>query len=191
MKNKVIDIDKFYSDDLVNNIIKLLKSDKIIIMPSDTIYGFLSLPSGENRLRNIKKRDKKPFLFLISDFDQLNKLNINFKNIKNILKKYWPGPVTFILEQNNGNTMGIRMPDWDLLQKIINDVGSPLLSTSVNYSGMPFFYKKKDIVKEFYSKVDLIIIDKNFKQNISSTIVDLTKNPYEIIRKGDVAFEIN
>ena len=191
MRNEVVEIDKFYPDDLVNNIIRLLKTGKIIIMPSDTIYGFLCLQNSENKLRNIKNRDKKPFLFLISDFEQLNKLDINFKKVKDILKKYWPGSVTFILEQNNGNTLGIRMPDWKLLQKIINDVGSPLISTSVNYSGMPSFYKKEEIVKEFSDKVDLIIIDKNFKQNTSSTIVDLTKNPYEIIRKGNITFEIN
>jgi len=191
VKNKVIEINSEYPDRLVLNIIKLIKDEKIIIMPSDTVYGFLSLPSQESRLREIKKRDKKPFLFLISNFSQLNKINVNTKTNKLILEKYWPGPITFILNQKNNNSIGIRMPDWYLLQKIIDGVGLPLISTSVNYSGMPVLNNIKDIINEFSEKVDLIIFDKSFKQDISSTIVNLTKKPYKILRKGSVLFEID
>jgi L-threonylcarbamoyladenylate synthase len=189
LKNKVFEIDKVYPEKLLIKIIEELKKDKIIIMPSDTIYGFLSLPSQEKKLRKIKKRDKKSFLFLISNFNQLNKLNVNIEKNEHILKKYWPGPITFILKQNDDNTIGIRMPDWDILHRIINKIGYPLISTSVNYSGLPSFNEKDIIIKEFLNKVDLIIIDKNFKQNISSTIVDLSNKPYKILRKGKINFE--
>ena len=144
MKNnqKVVIVDKIYPDDLIFKLIKLIKGGKIIIMPSDTIYGFLCLPSRENKLREIKKRDKKPFLFLISDFNQLNTLEINTEKVKDILEKYWPGSITFILHRDDGKSIGIRMPHWFLLRRIIDNVGSPLISTSVNYSGMPSFNNK-------------------------------------------------
>lgn len=189
MKTKVIEINKNYSDKVISEIIQFIKNDKIIIMPSDTIYGFLSLPSQENKLRQIKKRDNKPFLYLISQLNQLKELKINLQDYKIILEKYWPGPITFILKQDKNKTIGVRMPKWGILQKIISKIGFPLISTSVNYSGMQLINDKDEIIKEFSEKVDLIIIDDNYTQSISSTIVDISKKPYQILRKGSISFE--
>ena len=129
VKNKVIVINKNYTSKVISKIIKLLKDNKIIIMPSDTIYGFFSLPTQENKLRQIKRRDNKPFLYLISNLNQLKILNIDLRHYKFILEKYWPDPITFILKQDKNRTIGVRMPKWDILQRIINDVGFPLIST--------------------------------------------------------------
>ena len=57
-------------------------------------------------------------MYLVSDYSQLVKLDIVYKNHKNILDKYWPGPITFIMNSIN-NTVGLRMPDWDVLKIII------------------------------------------------------------------------
>ncbi len=190
VKNKVIEINKNYTNNVISEIFNLLKENKIIIMPSDTIYGFLTLPSQENKLRQIKRRDNKPFLYLISNLNQLKLLNIDIQNYKFILEKYWPGSITFILQQNNNKTIGVRMPEWSILQRIINNVGFPLISTSVNYSGKPLITDKEEIINEFSNKVDLIVIDKNYNQNISSTIVDISKKPFKVLREGSVYFEI-
>jgi len=186
--SKIVTIKGNYTDNILTIIEEFILSGKIVIMPSDTIYGFLSLPDCEDRIRIIKNRDEKPFLFLISDFDQLASIGINHENYNNILKKYWPGSITFILKSGIMNTVGVRLPDNDILRNIIRNIEKPLISTSVNLSGFPPINNADLIIKDFGKKVDLIIIDKNFNISSASTIVDLTQKPYKIIRKGNINF---
>ncbi len=186
MKCEILTV-KNYNDDVINKISSLIKKNKIVIMPSDTVYGFLALPKMENKLRKIKKRDVKPFLYLINDLDMLDYLGID-KNLNiEILNKYWPGPFTFILDNKSGG-VGVRMPDSKELRQIIKEAESPLISTSVNYSGEESLNEINEIIKEFQDKADLIISDKIFKSTIASAIVDLRNNPYKILRKGSIEF---
>jgi len=177
-----------YTDEILTIICKTIKNNKIVIMPSDTIYGFLCLKANEKRLRLLKKRDEKPFLYLISGISELNKLNVDHQRYVEVLSRYWPGRITFIMEDLNKKTVGVRFPDWVVLKEIILRSGEPLISTSVNYSGMNPIKDIDEIIKEFATKVDLTVIDENFKIHGSSTIVDLTQNPFKVIRKGSVEF---
>jgi L-threonylcarbamoyladenylate synthase len=187
MKSEIITIDSPAKYEVeAERIASFLKNGKIVIMPSDTIYGFLTLPENEEKLRIIKKRENKPFLFLIYDIFQLDVLNISLDPVKGILSRYWPGAVTFIMRSRDEKTVGIRFPDWRIMQHIIKLAGSPLLSTSVNYSGEPALSDTDEIIKEFEDKVDLIVVDKSFKGKNSSTIADISSMPYRIIRKGEV-----
>ncbi|HOJ63557.1 MAG TPA: L-threonylcarbamoyladenylate synthase [Spirochaetota bacterium] len=184
---KILEI-KGYSKKLIDLIVDCLNKDKVIIMPSDTIYGFLTKTKNEQRLREIKRRDEKPFLHLISRYSQLSLLNIDPEIYIEILQKNWPGNISFIMNDINNKKLGVRMPDFEELRNILDRVNEPLLSTSVNFSGMNTLNNPEDIIKNFSELVDLIIIDKNFKEKLASTIVDLTTSPYTIIRKGDKEF---
>lgn len=186
---EIIKIDnQFYNDDVIKNIVKTIKNGKIIIMPSDTIYGFLCLPELEEELRILKKRDEKPFLYLISNFEDLNYFKIEYKSKIDLLKRNWPGPFTFLLKNIENNIYGFRLPDWEVLRKIINQIGSPLISTSVNYSGQAAMNDINEIKNEFNNKVDLIVDDCLFKANIASSIIDISEKTYKIIRKGSAEF---
>jgi len=187
---KIIIDDTGYNDDVLSKITDRIKNGKIVIMPSDTVYGFLTVNSNEGKLRVIKKRDKKPFLFLISSFEDIGLLGAELEDHQmNILKKFWPGKVTFILSKKDGTTIGVRMPDWEVLRFIIKESGTPLLSTSVNYSGENALANIENITGEFDDKVDLIVYDRFFHSANASTIVDLTKKPYKVLREGSVHVE--
>lgn len=186
--NKIITITNgVYTKNIIDKIVSCLCNEEIIIMPSDTIYGFLALSNKEKQLREIKKRDEKPFLYLIHNINQLTFMGITINNItSSILSKYWPGSVTFILSSVDGKTYGVRMPEWNVLYSILKKVDKPLLSTSVNLSGEPAINNINNIINQFRDNVSLIINDVKFKPKEASTIVDLTKNPYQIIRQGSV-----
>jgi L-threonylcarbamoyladenylate synthase len=197
--NNIIEINDKYTDEIIDIIVENLKNKKIIIMPSDTIYGFLAVPNCEERIINIKKRDNKPFLYLISDISQLEPLGVAKNSYSDILNKYWPGPLTFIMNRNNKKakfninkkTVGVRMPDWDVLLKIIYKTGEPLISTSVNYSGEKALEDIDEIIKKFGNSIDLIIVDRGKNKSISSTIVDISEKPYKILRNGSGKFNEN
>lgn len=185
---KVFEITE-YREDIIDMVVDYLLKDKVIIMPSDTIYGFLTRVKNENRLREIKNRDEKPFLHIISNYSQLAMLDIEVERYIKILEKNWPGSISFLMYDKNNKKIGVRMPDFYVLKNLLDKVNEPLLSTSVNFSGLPAMNNPEDIIRDFHNLVDLIIIDKNFKEGSASTIVDLTTNPYTIIRKGEKDFK--
>jgi L-threonylcarbamoyladenylate synthase len=154
-------------------------------MPSDTIYGFLFLPTLEKKVREIKKRDDKPFLSLIADFTDLKKLNIDFSLYSDLLSKNWPGPFTFLLNNALGIKTGVRLPEWKVLQKIIKECNAPLMSTSVNYSGEPAINVPEEIINKFGDQTNLMIFDNAFIPQASSAIIDYDGKDYQIVREGN------
>jgi L-threonylcarbamoyladenylate synthase len=187
---EILEIDDKYKDSQIDTITKSLKESKIVIMPTDTIYGFSCIKESETKLREIKKRDSKPFIYLISNYDMLTKFEIDIETHKAILEKNWHNMITFILPTKKNEKVAIRMPNNPILLKIIDIVGEPIVSTSVNYSGEPIITSIDDIIYEFHNKVDLIVVDRSFLGEKVSTIVDLTEDNYKIIRDGATKFII-
>ncbi|MCG8569271.1 MAG: threonylcarbamoyl-AMP synthase [Spirochaetes bacterium] len=183
MSKKIIIQNQQYN--CIKEIVQTLLSGGIVIMPSDTIYGFLFTQKNEQKVRDIKKRDKKPFLYLIDDLSRLKALDIDLKPYQDILLKNWPGPFTFILEDQQKKTVGVRWPDWSVLQDIIAQCNQPLLSTSINLSGQPALNQPEKIEQYFGRQVDLMVFDTAFKASGASTIVQVNDQNYHVIRTGD------
>jgi tRNA threonylcarbamoyl adenosine modification protein (Sua5/YciO/YrdC/YwlC family) len=114
------------------------------------------------------------------------------------MKKTLPGPFTFILEANNQvpkimqskrKTVGIRIPNNNIIREIVKELGNPILSASVKDDDEIIEYTTDPelIHEKFGNRVD-IVIDGGYGDNVPSTIIDCTANELEIVRegKGDV-----
>ena len=180
--SETIYIDGGYPVDKIANV---LANDGIVIMPSDTVYGFLFTQNVAEKVRMIKRRDDKPFLFFISDINQLEELKVRYKPFIDVLKKNWPGPFTFIFDNYDGTTSGVRMPEWSVLKELSEKTGKILYSTSVNFSGEQPLENPTEMEKAFGNSVDLFIFDEKYKPGIPSTIVRVSENDgIKIIREG-------
>ena len=182
-----------YQEDSVDLVVENLRNRDVVIIPSDTIYGFSGLaPWTEDSIKNIKGRDEnKPFIQLIAEPDDIFK----FTNVKISPKllAYWPGPVTIVvpLAEDESKTVGFRCPNDDWLREIIRKAGFPIYSTSVNYSGQPSYFSPDDIVNEFESQVSLIVDDGDRKNCKPSTIVIVGKDKISVLRQGEVEIDVN
>lgn len=165
-----------------------LKNEKVVIVPTDTVYGFSGIiEKTDDLIRKIKGRDeKKPFIVLISSPDDVKQITDDV--IPEKLLNLWPGPLTIIVKdkKKTGITVAVRCPGDEWLRNIIDECGAPIYSTSVNRSGKPVLTKIKDIVTEFESEVSLIVDDGDSLSSVPSTIVKLTDSGYEVIREGAV-----
>ncbi len=186
---KLINIEGIYSDELLCFIVNILKNGGVVLMPSDTVYGFLFTKKASERVRSIKRRDDKPFLFFVDNLERVSELGIDYLPFKSILDKNWPGAFTFIMDsQSDGvtTTSGVRMPAWELLRELVTATGEVLFSTSVNFSGEPPIDDVAQIVDSFSKVVDLIVVDSSFSPGVASTIVRLEQGcSPTIIRFGD------
>ncbi|WP_338984800.1 L-threonylcarbamoyladenylate synthase [Spiroplasma endosymbiont of Diplazon laetatorius] len=128
----------------IKSAIRYLKDNKVVILPTDTIYGLSALYNNENenKINLIKKsKENKKLIVLFSKIKQVKKLikleKEFFKNLK--LKE----PITQIVETKEGS-IALRKVKRRDLKKIINKTGL-IFSTSVNYSGNPFLSKKEEL----------------------------------------------
>lgn len=163
---------------------EILASGRLVILPTDTIYGISGIaPASAPLIYKCKGREEgKPFLRLIP-FPEHYKLYTR-DVIRPEILGLWPGPFTFILRGLTGGTISLRCPKDQWLRKLVENTGAPVFSTSVNFSGQPTLQRIEDIIGSFESKVALIIDKGNCPDPEPSTIVDLTGSTPVILRQG-------
>jgi L-threonylcarbamoyladenylate synthase len=185
---------------ILDLITKIIKKGKVVVLPTDTVYGLVTDATNRkavNRLFKIKKRERrKPLPIFVSDLKMVSRLAYLNEKEKKFLKKIWPGKITVILKKKKGikifgiasKTIGLRIPDFDLIKILISRLRKPLTGTSANISGKPSSFKIKDVIKQFKGKKffpDLILDAGNLRPSQSSTVVDLTGKKPKILRRGE------
>lgn len=175
-----------------------IKKGKAIICPTDTVYGLICDATNIKAVRGllkIKRRPKnKPIPIFVKNLKMAKKLAKIDKKQEKILRAVWPGKVTTVLKRKNGlprvlfgkeKTIGLRIPDYRLINELFKNLNHPLAETSANISGRPTLTKIKEIIKQFKSRrcqPDLIIDTGNLPKSKSSTVLDLTISPPKILR---------
>ena len=171
------------SKDLVVKVTDFLKQGKVLILPTDTIYGFVCDARNREavqRIFKLKNRSHdKPLPVFVSKMSMAKELAHINKEQEQYLNKVWPGKVTAILKKKKNlpftkDTIALRMPDYDLLK-----IDIPLAQTSVNISGAACFTNVKKI-KQIWD-VDLLV-DAGELDSEPSRIIDLTKASYKRVR---------
>ncbi|MGV6844613.1 MAG: L-threonylcarbamoyladenylate synthase [Lutibacter sp.] len=180
-------------------IVKILKRGGLIIYPTDTVYGVgcdITNTKAMEKVARLKgaKLNKANFSFIC---DSLSNLSDYVRQIDTptykILKKALPGPFTFILPSNNNlpksfkgkKTVGIRVPDNNIIRLLVKKLGNPIVSTSIYDEDDLIEYTTDPelIYEKWQDKVD-VVIDGGFGSNIPSTIINLTDNQFEVVRLG-------
>ncbi|NCD04680.1 MAG: Sua5/YciO/YrdC/YwlC family protein [Spirochaetia bacterium] len=161
--------------------IQLLNENKVIVLPCDTIYGLCAkMGEAEETLRNIKNRkETKPFLILAT-LKQAQDICEVPQDILNL----WPCPLTVVLNKREGGTLAVRVPSDPFLQALLEKLGTPIYSTSVNESGQASLTNIMDIILNYKERVPAFIVDSEMQGTIPSTLINASKRPYEIIRQG-------
>lgn len=175
---------------------KILKENKPIIFPTDTVYGIGVIPTKEglDRLYSIKKRDKnKKIIALVSDIESIEKIakNINYQ----LITKFLPGALSIIFETNDeyksllGSTIGVRIPNNKLAQQLIKNAGGILMTSSANISGQEAVKDAKDLSTKLIESVELVFTTDEKLSGVASTVISYIKGEYKLIREGQIKFE--
>ena len=184
----------------IQEVVEVLRKGGIIIYPTDTIYGLgcdIHNPKAVEKVCRLKNIDssKMNLAFICNDLSHISEYTKNLpNNVFKVMKKALPGPFTFILPASNKvpkilntkkNTVGIRVPDHNIPRQIVQELGNPIITTSVKddddileYSTYP------ELIYEKYHKLVDLIIDGGIGNLTPSTIVDCTHDEFEIMRQG-------
>jgi tRNA threonylcarbamoyl adenosine modification protein (Sua5/YciO/YrdC/YwlC family) len=183
---------------LIKQIIECLKDGGVIVYPTDTIYGLgcdIYQHKAVERICKIKNVDpqKAQLSFICKDLSHLSDYTKTIDTpLYRMLKHYLPGPFTFILPaskqvpkilQSKKSTIGLRVPDNIICQQIIDQLGNPILSSSLPGDSVEAYTDPEIIYETLMNKVDFVI-DGGIGGTEPSTIVDCATDDWHIIRQG-------
>ena len=189
----------------IKRVVKILRDGGVIIYPSDTVYA-LGCDINNNRamervaqLRGVKL-EKANFSFVCEDLSNLSDYvkQIDTPTFK-ILKRNLPGPYTFILPGNNNlptvfkkkKEVGIRVPDNSITRAIVQELGNPIISTSIKDEDEVIEYTTDpELILEKWDNLVDLVIDGGYGGNIASTVIDLTGTETVVMREGKGSLEI-
>lgn len=182
----------------IKTAVECLQRGGIIIYPTDTIYGLgcdILQHKAIERICRIKKVDPKKaqLSFICSDLSLLSDYAKQLPTATyRLLKEYLPGPFTFILPaskmvpkilQSKKDTIGLRIPNNKIALAIVNELGRPILSASLPGEMVEDYTDPEIMHENFRNEVD-IVIDGGIGGIEPSTVIDCTKDEYELIRQG-------
>lgn len=194
---KVVDISKIAVSEVLNIAAKALSKGKVIVCPTDTIYGFIAdaqnLKAVAKLFRIKLRRKEKPLGIFVKDLAMAKKIAGIRPLQEKFLKTVWPGKVTAVLYASKRfpkgvgtkETIGIRVPRHNFLNLLLKKFNHALVQTSVNISDTPPLQRVADMVGVFGRrkwKPDLILDAGKLPSSRPSKVVDMTGEKTKILR---------
>ncbi|EKD86388.1 MAG: hypothetical protein ACD_37C00313G0001 [uncultured bacterium] len=189
--------------------VEVIKQGGIVIFPTDTAFGIgcrIDDEKAVERLFEIRKRpltQATPVLF--DSIERVREFVLPLgssqgkpfsPDVEGLMKKYWPGALTIVLDcieknvpslvRGGGKTIGVRIPDHEMIQRLILEANVPILGPSANFHGEKTPYKFEALDKELIKLVDFVLEGKTKGESLTSTVVDCTNSPWKIVRQGAV-----
>ena len=195
MQTKIIKINPNFPDKaLIKEAANALQKGKLVAFPTETVYGIGANSLDKkaiDRLYAVKKRPKnKPFTVHIAGFEALKDLKIVLsEHAERIIRKFWPGPLTIVAFNKKKEKIGLRMPSNKIALELISKADLPIVAPSANISGKKPPLSGKEVILEMDGLVDIILDAGNTEVGKESTVLDVTKDPFTILRPGAIPEE--
>ncbi len=180
-------------------VVDVLRNGGIIIYPTDTVYGIgcdIHNQRAVERICKIKNINphKNNLSFICNDLSHIAEYAKVETEIYKVMKKALPGAFTFILPpshklpkilHNNKKTVGIRIPNHHIPRLIVQELGNPIITSSVKDEDEIIEYSTDPelIFEKFQHIVDLVI-DGGYGNNVASTVIDCSQGDFNVIREG-------
>ena len=183
----------------IDKVVSILRKGGLIIYPTDTVYGLgcdITSTRAMEKIARIKgiKLEKANWSFVCADLSNLSDYvrQLDTPTFK-ILKRSLPGPYTFVLPGSSKlpkdfkkrKTVGIRIPDNNIARALVEELGNPIVSTSIRDEDELLEYTTDPelIFEKWHNLVD-VVIDGGYGGNIGSTVIDLSGDLPEVLRVG-------
>lgn len=177
-----------------------INQGEVVIFPTDTIYAIGCLMTNRSGIEKIcrimNKKEKQARMSLICpNISVISQYTVQISNdVFKTMKRYLPGPYTFILKSNNyvqkffknsKEEIGVRIPNNDILLGLQEFLKAPLISTSLNSEDdILKYYTDPDEIEEVFAHKADILMDGGIGDYAESTVLDCTGQEIELVREG-------
>ena len=188
-------------DQDIYSVVNCLREGGVIIYPTDTVYALgcdINNTKALEKVCRLKgiKLEKSNFSFVCADLSSLSEYTRAIPNqVFRVMKRALPGPYTFILEasnlvpkllKQNKKTVGIRVPDNKICKAIVEELGRPIISTSLHDNSddiLEYFSDPEVIHRQYGEQVDMVV-DGGFGNIHPSTVIDCSGDEMLVLRQG-------
>ena len=191
---------KQIKEDELNNVIVALKSNELVILPTETVYGIAANSFSDDACKKIfevkGRAQDNPLIVHVSNKEMIYSIAEKPSEIEEkLIDCFMPGPFTLILNKKScicdtvtccGPTVGIRMPSNRIIHEVIERSNIPLAAPSANISTKPSGTCVEDIKEEFDGKLEYIVDGGKTNIGIESTVVKVIDGIPVILRPGFV-----
>ena len=202
MKTKKLDAINDY-DNSVNQASEILKSDGIVAVPTETVYGLAASAYSDSAIKAVfdaKGRPQdNPLIVHISNLDMLKDVACDIPDAAyRCAEKFWPGPFTMVLPKGDKiassvsaglGTVAVRFPSEKTICDIISKSKLPLAAPSANTSGKPSPTTAAHVTDDLDGKIDAVVIGSDCVVGVESTVVSLVGHKPRLLRPGAVTPE--
>lgn len=200
---KYIDLRDNYNSIFLNEASKYIKDGKLVIFPTETVYGIGADGLNEEAVKSIftakGRACDNPLILHVSNIDMIDRIAfIDSKLERDLISAFFPGPLTIILRKKdivpdvvsaNLDTVGVRMPVNNIAHDLIFLADTPIAAPSANVSGRPSGTNIDDIYEELGERVDYIINGGDTNIGIESTVIRVIDDVIHILRPGMISYD--
>ncbi|MBR1566976.1 MAG: threonylcarbamoyl-AMP synthase [Oscillospiraceae bacterium] len=189
--------------DQIEDAARIIRAGGLVAVPTETVYGLAGSGLNEAAVKEIyevKGRPEiKPLSLMVPDESAMERYCEDVPpQAYKLAKHFWPGPLTIVLKAKpeipsivlaGGTTVGLRCPDHPLTIQLLKTCGLPLAAPSANPSGEPSPKTAEQVFDYFDSKIDAVIDGGPCGIGRESTLIDMSRTPYKILREAALSEE--
>ena len=179
--------------------VHILHEGGLVCFPTDTVYGIGAAAADDaavRRLYAVKGRPlDKPLPLLLAEAGDAARVAEVTPLLRTLADRFWPGALTIVMRKSpsyrslalaGGDTVAVRVPDYEFVRRLVRDLGWPVTGTSANRAGARAPVSSAEAAFQLGEMVDLIIDGGRLKGGAESTVVDITTTPPAVLREGAV-----
>lgn len=181
-----------------DELVGIMRGGGLVAVPTETVYGLAGNGLDEKTVAEIYevkgRPEVKPLSLMVHDAASMERYCESVPpQAYTLAKKFWPGPLTIVMKAKpcvpeivraGGETVGLRCPDHPLTLELLEKSGVPFAAPSANPSGEPSPKNADSVLKYFDGKIDAVLDGGECGIGCESTLIDLSRTPYRILRQG-------
>lgn len=181
-----------------DELVGIMRGGGLVAVPTETVYGLAGNGLDKKAVAEIYevkgRPEVKPLSLMVHDAASMERYCENVPpQAYTLAKKFWPGPLTIVMKAKpcvpeivraGGETVGLRCPDHPMTLELLEKSGVPFAAPSANPSGEPSPKNADSVLKYFDGKIDAVLDGGECGIGCESTLIDLSRTPYRILRQG-------
>ncbi len=182
---------------------EVIQKGGLVAFPTETVYGLGADALNHKAVVRIyvaKKRPlDNPIIVHVASKEEVYMLSENVSETAlRLIEGFWPGPLTLVLKASKIvpkattgglDTVAVRMPRPKVALDLIRESKVPIAAPSANLSGKPSPTTAEHVKQDLAGRIDLILDAGPTDVGVESTVLDMTRDPPQVLRPGGVPYE--
>lgn len=184
----------------IERAIELLERGEVVAVPTDTVYGIAADGMNADAIEKLfiakERPSSKAIVLLIGEYDDLARATAYVSpTAQRLAERFWPGGLTLVVTAQSrlpgnlraeSNTIGVRLPNSELVRSLVRRLGRPLATTSANRSGGANPRTADQVLGDMDGRIALVLDGGATPGNVASTVLDCTVEPPRVLRQGAI-----